>query len=293
MEIRISSIEGNRQKLDGGAMFGNAPRPMWERWYTPDSQGRIELACRALLIEVDGKKILCETGIGAFFEPKLADRYGIQDPSIHHLLKSLEDLGIEENSIDAVILSHLHFDHAGGLLPTYQDIQKGHDNLLFPNAMYIVGEEAWHRCQNPHLRDRASFIPQLEEKLEKSKRLVIIPKGEKSIKILPSCVSFFYSSGHTPGQVHTVIQGTKETIIFCGDLIPGSPWGHIPITMGYDRYPEKLIDEKQELYNQAIPANWLLFFTHDPQFSIGRCRYDEKKKVVIYEQEMKIIRKEI
>lgn len=293
MEIFISAIEGNRQKLDGGAMFGNAPRSMWEQWYQPDDQGRIELACRALLIEIDGKKILCETGIGAFFEPKLAERYGVQDPKTHHLLNSLKEIGIREDSIDVVILSHLHFDHAGGLLPTYQEMQNGNDNLLFPRALYIVGEEAWSRSQNPHLRDRASFIPQLKDKLEKSKRLVVVSKGQKSLRELPDCISFFYSSGHTPGQLHTVVRGKNNTVIFCGDLIPGSSWVHIPITMGYDRFPEKLIDEKQELYKQVIPEHWLLFFTHDPQVAMGRCRFDEKKKVVIYDQETKILRKQL
>src|SRR4051812_44570609 len=113
MNVKISSVEGNRQLLDGGAMFGNAPRLVWERWIKPDDRGRIPLACRAMLIELDNKKILCETGIGAFFEPKLAERFGVETPSKHMLLENLKKLNVNPEDIDEVILSHLHFDHAG------------------------------------------------------------------------------------------------------------------------------------------------------------------------------------
>lgn len=284
MEIFISSIEGNRQKLDGGAMFGNAPRPMWEKWHPADERGRIELACRALLIEFEDQKVLCETGIGAFFEPKLAERFGVQNPDSHQLLKSLSAVCVKEEDITAVILSHLHFDHAGGLLRTFAESQAGKDSLLFPRAKYIVGEGAWKRSQHPHMRDKASFIPQLADKLTQSQRLVIVPEGASSLpKILPECFSFFYSSGHTPGHLHTLVRGKKDTVVFCGDLIPGTAWLHLPLTMGYDRFPEQLIDEKQELYKKAIPENWILFYTHDPKFSASRCRLDESKRVVPFE----------
>src|SRR5437868_1503885 len=99
-------------------MFGNAPKAVWQKWCTADADNRIELACRALLVEIDGNKILCETGIGAFFEPKLAERYGITSPK-HELLDSLNALGVNHNDIHCVVLSHLHFDHAGGLLPAF------------------------------------------------------------------------------------------------------------------------------------------------------------------------------
>ncbi|MEM7646978.1 MAG: MBL fold metallo-hydrolase, partial [Pseudomonadota bacterium] len=111
--MKLSSVEGNRQWLDGGSMFGNAPRAVWEKWTEVDSLGRIPLACRCLLIETDNQKILCEAGIGAFFEPKLAERFGVQNPDRHLLLENLESLGHSPESIDYVILSHLHFDHAG------------------------------------------------------------------------------------------------------------------------------------------------------------------------------------
>ena len=123
--LKISSLEGNRQWLDGGSMFGNVPRALWERWTEVDNSGRIPLACRCLLVEYNDIKILCETGIGAFFEPKMATRFGVQNYEQNELLVSLEQLGHKAEDIDFVILSHLHFDHAGGLMPTYQEIQNG------------------------------------------------------------------------------------------------------------------------------------------------------------------------
>ncbi len=264
MKSTITSIEGNRQLLDGGAMFGNAPRPVWEKWIKPDAIGRIPLACRCLLIEFNGLKVLCETGIGAFFEPKLAERFGVQTPDRHLLLENLKAAGHSPESIDYVILSHLHFDHAGGLLPTYQEIQNGNRELVFPKAKFIVGQEAWERALHPHSRDKASFIPELTGKLKDSGRLIIYPKDPLP-KDLQGAFEFVITGGHTPGQMHTLFKGEKDKVFFCGDLIPGRPWVHLPITMGYDRFPEQLIDEKAALYTRAVPEHWLLFFTHDSE----------------------------
>ena len=121
--MKLWSILGNSQKLDGGAMFGNAPKAMWERWSRVDADNRIDLACRALLASpLNGKTVLFETGIGAFFEPKLRERYGVQEPH-HVLLGSLLEAGFSHEDIDVVVLSHLHFDHAGGLLAAWEEGQ--------------------------------------------------------------------------------------------------------------------------------------------------------------------------
>ncbi|HJU26304.1 MAG TPA: MBL fold metallo-hydrolase, partial [Rhodanobacteraceae bacterium] len=130
--MKLWSLPGNSQKLDGGAMFGNAPRAMWSKWIAPDEQNRIPLACRCLLATgLDGKNVLFETGIGAFFEPKLRERYGVVEGR-HVLLDSLREAGLSHEDIDVVVLSHLHFDHAGGLLAAWE--QGKPPRLLFPNA---------------------------------------------------------------------------------------------------------------------------------------------------------------
>jgi glyoxylase-like metal-dependent hydrolase (beta-lactamase superfamily II) len=274
MRSTISSIEGNRQMLDGGSMFGNAPRTVWEKWIKPDAIGRIPLACRCLLLQFEGVKVLCEAGIGAFFEPKLAERYGVQTPEHHLLLENLERAGHSPDSIDFVILSHLHFDHAGGLLPAFGRDDGG---LVFPKAKFIVGKDAWDRALHPHMRDRASFIPGLTDKLQASGRLIIVPDLPLP-KPLDGRIEFLGTNGHTPGQMHTLFRGDREKVFFCGDLIPGRPWVHLPITMGYDRFPEKLIDEKSEIIGRAVKENWLLFFTHDPEMAGSHVQRTESGK---------------
>ena len=277
--MKLWSIPGNSQKLDGGAMFGNAPRAMWEKWSPPDAENRIELACRALLAKpLNGKTVLFETGIGAFFEPKLRERYGVQEPQ-HVLLESLRNAGFEHTDIDVVVLSHLHFDHAGGLLAPWAEGRAA--ELLFPNATYVVGAQHWQRARHPHPRDRASFIPELPGLLEVSGRLEIV-EGEFSMALGDS-VRFSYSDGHTPGLMLAEIVGPERVdgqahggVVFCADLIPGRSWVHVPITMGYDRNAELLIDEKRAFLEDKLARNVHLFFTHDTQCALAQVTRDEK-----------------
>lgn len=279
--MKLWSILGNSQKLDGGAMFGNAPRAMWAKWSPPDEHNRIALACRALLASpLAGKTVLFEAGIGAFFEPKLRERYGVVEDR-HVLIESLAKAGFAPRDIDVVVLSHLHFDHAGGLLAPWSEGQA--PQLLFPNASYLVGREHYERARQPHARDRASFIAELPQLLEATGRLELV-EGAHS-KLLGDSVRFHYSHGHTPGLMLAEIVGPERDdgqphggVVFCADLIPGRPWVHVPITMGYDRNAELLIDEKKAFLSDKLERNVHLFFTHDPECALAQVVRDDKGK---------------
>jgi glyoxylase-like metal-dependent hydrolase (beta-lactamase superfamily II) len=266
--VELWSLSGNSQQLDGGAMFGNAPKALWSRWIEPDAENRIPLACRCLLVkDLDGRNVLFETGIGAFFEPALRERYGVVE-SRHVLLDSLAEAGLTHEDIDVVVLSHLHFDHAGGLLTAWEEGQAS--RLLFPNARFVVGAEHWRRALKPHPRDRASFVPELQPLLEASGRLELVD-GECS-QTLGESARFFFSDGHTPGLMLAEVGG----VVFCADLIPGRFWVHLPITMGYDRWPEKLIDEKRVFLEDKLARGVGLFFTHDHEYALARVTRDER-----------------
>lgn len=277
--MKLWSILGNSQKLDGGAMFGNAPREMWRKWIPADELNRIPLACRALLASpLNGNTVLFETGIGSFFEPKLRERYGVQEDR-HVLLDSLRGAGFGHEDIDVVVLSHLHFDHAGGLLSPWAEGEA--PKLLFPNATFVVSRGCWERALDPHPRDRASFIPGLNELLQASGRLEIVDGAHSHA--LGDAVRFHYSHGHTPGLMLAEIVGPEHVdgeahggVVFCADLIPGRPWVHVPITMGYDRNAELLIDEKRDFLDDMRARNVHLFFTHDPACALAQVTRDDK-----------------
>ena len=282
--MQLYSIEGNTQKLDGGAMFGNAPKAMWQKWIAPDDENRIPLACRCLLATgLDGRNVLFETGIGAFFEPKLRERYGVVEDR-HVLLESLAQVGLKHADIDVVVLSHLHFDHVGGLLAAWEE--GASPRLLFPKAKYLVSAGHWTRATHPHPRDRASFIPEVPALLESSGRLEKVD-GEHS-RTLGKAVRFHWSQGHTPGLMLSEIVGPhgKGGVVYCADLIPGTPWVHLPVTMGYDRAPEMLIDEKREFLDDKLRRGVRLFFTHDHRVAMAAPHRDERGRYTVIDAQV-------
>jgi glyoxylase-like metal-dependent hydrolase (beta-lactamase superfamily II) len=283
------SIEGNRQWLDGGAMFGNAPKSLWSRWITCDEYNRIPLACRCLVVKAENLVLLFEAGIGFYMEPKHSSRYGVEGKGAL-LIENLEKEGIHEKDVDYVILSHLHFDHAGGVVPEWPAIEKEEWASLFPNARYLVGKTQYERSLTPHSRDLASYVPGLPEKLKESGRLVLVDSQEPEIEDLKGLVSFFYSDGHTPGLLNSIIHGKTETLFFCSDLIPGTFWVNLPIVMGYDRFPEQTVNEKKIVMEKAAAERWLLFYTHDPNVAAsrvtlnGKGKYEASESLVILER---------
>jgi len=318
--ITIQPVEGNRQKLDGGAMFGHVPRPMWSRWHPPDDLNRIELACRGFLVSglpIFDKKstasqtnrsksnslTLIDTGIGIHFSEKLLARYGVTPNSRDRLPESLAAHGVKTSQIDNVILSHLHFDHVGGAVSPEA---KGNIQLTFKQARHFVSEKAWQRAQQPEPRDAASFQPDLLDKLQRSGKLTIVNTaqsfhlGRQNENVLLTALSrpqhelcYLQASGHSPGMLLPLLSGTDSsgtpmTAIYCADLIPGEAWLSTAIAMGYDRSPEQTCLEKRALYrilasqqqNNPKHAHYLLF-GHDPNVGIARIQFEGAKPVIV------------
>ncbi|HWZ92857.1 MAG TPA: hypothetical protein VNW92_28520, partial [Polyangiaceae bacterium] len=142
--------------------------------------------------------------------------------------------------------------------------------LLFSRARFVVGRTAFERAEHPHLRDRASYIPELPGLLRSSGRLQLIEADSDVRSLLGERVRFVETLGHTPGMLHARVAGEQARLFFAADLVPGRAWVHLPITMGYDRYPEHLVDEKAALFGDFASRGEYLFFTHDPEIAAAR-----------------------
>ena len=272
--MKLHSILGNSLHLDGGAMYGHVPKSLWERWTPPDASNRIHLASRVVFLSTAHHRVLFEAGTGAYMEPKYRDRYGINE-SNHVLLDSLGRIGVCQEDVTDIILSHLHFDHAGGLLCAWQEGKK--PSLLFPNAAVHVSSQAWDRALRPHQRDKASFAPELNQLLERSGRVSRL-EGNDILSFDELEVRFFASNGHTLGMLCSDVRWNGNRLVFGADLIAGRNWVHVPVCMGYDRFPELVAEEKEELLSSLVAQQGWLFYAHDPQIAVSRVKYDGKRQ---------------
>jgi glyoxylase-like metal-dependent hydrolase (beta-lactamase superfamily II) len=191
----------------------------------------------------------------------------------HELLRSLNRLDLSDADIDWVVLSHLHFDHAGGLLGPHRPGME--PDLLFPRARFLVSRGAWERSRQPHRRDHASFIPELPDLLERSGRLVVCDDAAAAESHLGDRYRFRMTEGHTAGMLHALVVGERASLFFCADLVPGRAWVHLPVTMGYDRHAERVVDEKTTLFLESNLAKTVFFFTHDPEVAASRIEAHE------------------
>jgi glyoxylase-like metal-dependent hydrolase (beta-lactamase superfamily II) len=255
-------------RLDGGAMFGVVPRVLWERKKSADEQNRIQMGNNLMLIKGEGRVILVDTGLGDKYDKKFTKIYAVEDEE-HNLHKSLQNEGLTAESITDVILTHLHFDHAGGA--TYRD-NNGEIKPAFPNARYYLEKRQYDWGMNPSEKDRASFFQENYVPLKENDQLVLV-EGRK--ELFPG-IETIPINGHTVGQQMVLIKGGKHTVLFAADLIPTSAHVPIPWVMAYDLYPMKTIAEKKEYLQQAAAENWLVVFEHDPEIPCGTVTWTGK-----------------
>jgi len=266
-DFKLYSLFDGYFGLDGGAMFGVVPKPLWEKTNPPDERNRIKLALRPLLIITPKERILIDTGIGDKYDQKFADRYRIERPDNLH--NSLKNNGLDERNISMVILTHLHFDHCGGSTRN----EGGKIVPTFPNARYFVQEAEWNEALNPNRRSRASYLPENFLALKEAGQLELL---NGSVEILPG-IELIHTGGHTRGMQIVKISSGSQTALFWSDMIPTR--GHIPVPyiMGYDLYPLDSMEQKEKLLRQAIAEGWISFLEHDPEVVAGRISsYNDK-----------------
>jgi glyoxylase-like metal-dependent hydrolase (beta-lactamase superfamily II) len=265
-DYRIEIIPDTEFRLDGGAMFGVVPRVLWEKFCPPDEFNRIKMNMNCLFIETPSEKILIETGIGEKWTKKQLNIYGIfrEKPFAETLF---EKTGCQPKDISIVINTHLHFDHAGG--NTIFD-ENGKAVSQFPNARYFVSKSEFEHAENPHERDRASYLPENWRPLRESGQLELKPDSYEAIPGL-RMENF---RGHNSSMQTVCLRRAGETLYSFADLIPTR--AHLPLAwvMGYDLFPTETVEAKKRLLPQAVRENWLCFFYHD--FEMPLCRLTEE-----------------
>jgi glyoxylase-like metal-dependent hydrolase (beta-lactamase superfamily II) len=252
-------------------MFGVVPKVLWERSDPADQRNRIEMAARPLLLVGNGRVVLVDTGNGDKMPEKLREIYKIETGG-PTLRSSLEALGIRPEDVTDVILTHLHFDHAGGATVR----EAGRLTPTFPNARYHVQREHWEAALSPTERDHASFF-----------RDDFLPLHEQGVlhftdgdgEILPGIsLEVFY--GHTTALQCPVISDGTSTLMYCADLVPMVAHVQLPWIMAYDLRPLVTLEEKRKILARAAAERWILFFEHDPRVAAARIAKEEKGYVV-------------
>jgi len=250
--MKLYPINTGFFKLDGGAMFGVVPKSLWKKTNPPDSNNMCSWAMRCLLIEIDQKLILIDTGIGNKQSEKFFSYFYLHGDDT--LVKSIEQYGFTVSDITDVILTHLHFDHCGGAVIQSENEYK----LLFPNANYWTNKKHWEWANKPNQREKASFLKENFLPIQEKNKLFFLEEGcfYKGIDL-----KFFY--GHTQAQIIPFITIKNKTIVFCADLLPST--GHIPLpyVMGYDVNPLITLQEKEKFLTEAIEKKYILFLEHD------------------------------
>lgn len=267
-DFELTLVSDGTYFLDGGAMFGVVPKPMWEKKYKPDELNRLRLGLNTLVVRTGKHNVLIETGIGN----KLPEKSVAIHQNEAKLLDSLEEARIAPDEIDVVINTHLHFDHCG-----WNTTRKGdHVVATFPQAKYFAQEGEWrHGCMQ-HERDRVSYLSDNYDPLIKNGQMQLLHGDSEivpgiSVKVLP---------GHTRNHQSVIIKSGGQTACYVGDLIPTT--AHLPPTwvMAYDLFPLETIASRHRFYEQAIPERWLCIFTHDPHTPWAYVEMDEKQKLV-------------
>jgi len=262
--MRIHALEAGGQWLDGGAMFGVVPKPLWEKRIPADERNRIPLALRCLLVEAPEALVLIDTGIGNKESDKFHDLYGVENAgSPTRLEDAIRAAGFAPDDIDIVLSTHLHFDHAGG--NTFVD-EDGEVRPSFPGARYVVQRAEFDFAHSGNERIRASYLKDNFDPIAEA-GLWDFVEGEaevtRGVRVLPT-------PGHTPHHQSVLLTSDGDTGCYLADVCPTTAHLPLPWIMGYDLEPLVTLESKRGLWSRARSEEWLLIFEHDPEVAWGR-----------------------
>ena len=272
---KVFALETGEFRLDGGAMMGSVPKVLWAKTNPADELNRINLSLRCLLVDDGQNCVLVETGMGSKLSKDFIEMFHIkqkEDPIVF----CLKSKGYSVADITHVILTHLHFDHSGGILNLNA---AGESVLAFPNAQYYISETNWHAGMNPSPRDSASYLEKNYSFLESTGKLKLIPDNSQII----DGICTLTVNGHTSGQQLIKVMDDQDVLVFCSDLIPLKSHVKIPWIMGYDLNALLTLQEKTDFLNKASNENWWLWFYHDPETIAIRIEKGEKYYNIIEE----------
>lgn len=269
--MKLHTIHTGYFKLDGGAMFGVVPKTLWQRLNPPDDHNKCTWAMRCLLVEIEDRKILIDSGIGNKQSEKFFSFY--EPHGEENLEKSLKTIGFKPEDITDHVLTHLHFDHCGGSI--VQDEETGSLRPYFPNATYHVSKPQWESAMKPNAREKASFIPENIEPMEKAKQLNLIPADEFEKSLFPGFKVRFYN-GHTDGMMIPFLDYEGQTVVYTADLLPSRFHYKTPYVMAFDIRPLDTLEEKPNFLEEAIDKNYVLFFEHDPEVACAYVQHGQK-----------------
>lgn len=270
-DLQLTSVNDGTFRLDGGAMFGVVPKPLWEQKAPPDDRNRILLAMRPLVVDADWGRIIVDCGAGDKMDAKSAGIYGLDRR--RHLDHALADAGLSADSFDFALATHLHFDHFGGATTREAD---GSLKPRFPRATYFIRRAEWEDATHPHDRNRASYLPDDFLPLEKA---AVVGFYDADQEIQPG-VRVVRTGGHTGQHQIVYLESGGKTAVFTADLIPTAAHIQDPWIMGYDLFPMETLAFKKRFIREAIEREYLIFFEHDPFIAAGYIREIDGKRFV-------------
>jgi glyoxylase-like metal-dependent hydrolase (beta-lactamase superfamily II) len=270
----VHAIQAGGQKLDGGAMFGVVPKPLWERRIPADERNRIPLGMRCLLIEHDVGLVLIDTGAGNKETEKFYDIYGIENAGNPTALEEgIRAAGHRPEDVSLVISSHLHFDHAGG--NTVRDAD-GTVRPAFPNARYVMQRGEYEYATHTNERTAASYFAHNFVPLAEA-GLVDFAEGERTIA--PG-ITLVPTPGHVPHHQGILLESRGERAFYLADLVPTAAHLPLPWIMGYDVEPLVTLETKRRILQRAHDERWLVIFEHDATIPWGRVAHDGKAYIL-------------